>query len=113
MTLEDVAFVQNIVSKGLGYPLAQSRLALPLILPMSLSLAWSSTNWDQCLLCHKTELEQCCCSGGIGPCSFLFVFATLVSLAWGWKYVMISLKGADQRHLVAVGRVLWHRLGVA
>lgn len=25
-TLEDVDFVQNIVSKGLGYPLAQSRL---------------------------------------------------------------------------------------
>lgn len=77
MTLEDVAFVQNTVSEGLGYPLAQSRLG-----SASDPANVSNTNWDQCLLCHKAELEQRCCSRGIWLCSFVFVFATFVSLAW-------------------------------
>lgn len=111
-TLEDVAFVQNIVSKGLGYPLAQSRLG-------------SASNPANVLLArlvkHKLgsmspmsedRAGAALLQWGFVPCSFVFVFATLVSLAWGWKYVMISHKGADQRHLVSVGRVLWHRLGV-
>ena len=72
MTLEDVAFVQNIVSKGLGYPLAQSKLGSASD-PANVSLTR--------LVQHKL--------GSMSPMSQDRAGAVL--LQWGYQALHISL----------------------